>query len=119
MPIATACMASSAVIANSSRQVVRTEVGDYCSPIHDDTEEEALVEYRHLESVGLEDHHAEDNADNGNVVLRCGCWEDACEKDMARTCLRRDTCYTFIVGDNFQRIPSEVGCIDRVDPRLF
>ena len=78
MPIATACMASSAVIANSSRQVVRTEVGDYCSPIHDDTEEEALFEYQHSESVGLEDHHVEDNADDGNAALRCDRWEDSC-----------------------------------------
>jgi len=89
-----------------------TEVGDYCSPICD--RGEGLFEYRYSASVGFEDYRVEDNADGGNVVLRCDSWEDTCQEDntygslhTARACLKRDACYTFLVGDNFQRIPGE------------
>lgn len=89
-----------------------TEVGDYCVPVCNDDTDSAVFEYKYQAAAGFEDYRVEDV--DGNPVMECDSSSDKCQEDYYnvvdsvhtnRVCLKRDACYTFITGDNFQRIP--------------
>ena len=93
------------------RNFTSTEVGDHCFPVcSEDTE--ALFEYQYQASIGFEDYRVEDK--DGNIVLGCDSSTDKCQMDYYnsvdslhtnRACLKKNACYRFLIGDNFQRIP--------------
>lgn len=93
--------------------ITSTEVGDDCSPICDENTE-SLFEYKYWSSIGFEDYRVEDIKD-GNVLMRCDHWQDECmdassiydSLHASRICLKKDACYRFLIGDNFQRIPGD------------
>ena len=98
-----------AVFKGEGDEVIHSaEVGNYCTPICDEISE-ALFKYDYWSSVGFEDYRVEDK--DGNPVLKCDSWEDECQANTfgtmhrTRACLKKDGCYTLLIGDNFQRIP--------------
>ena len=98
-------------------KIFSIEVGNSCIPICN-SEEEAILEYKYWSNIGFEDYRIEDITDddattsNKEVVLRCDSWKDDCQSNnipdslyTKRTCLKKNKCYRFLVGDNFHRIP--------------
>lgn len=113
--------ASSQFMGSSRDVFASTEVGDYCSPVCDETTH-ALFEYQYWSSVGFEDYRVEDM--DGNKLLGCDHFEDDCQENTDdslhtnRVCLPRNSCYRFIVGDLFQRIPGFTDAVGSVSYSL-